>query len=129
MLYTKGVDHIGITVSDLQKSKDFYVNGCGMTVIHEEESSCGLADGTFSLWLSTSRDHPVKDNKFDRNILGLDHWSFKVTSMEDLKEIEKTLKSMNVEMEDNGITDDDYGGTAIFAKDPDGMKVEFHLRN
>ena len=30
-------------------------------------------------------------------------------------------------MENNGITDDDFGGTAIFTKDPDGMKVEFHL--
>ena len=128
MSYTKGVDHIGITVSDLQKSKDFYTKGCGMKIIMEHEGVCGLSDETFSLWLSTSRDYQVKDNKFDRNVLGLDHWSFKVTSMQDLKEIEKTLKSVNAEMEDSGITDDDYGGTAIFAKDPDGMKVEFHLR-
>lgn len=26
-----------------------------------------------------------------------------------------------------GITNDDFGGTATFCYDPDGMKVEFHL--
>lgn len=30
-------------------------------------------------------------------------------------------------MEDNGITSTDSGGMAIFALDPDGMKVEFRL--
>ena len=31
-------------------------------------------------------------------------------------------------MEDGGITTDNFGGTAIFCYDPDGMKIEFHLR-
>ena len=128
MSHTKGFDHIGITVSDLNKSKEFYMKACGMKIVMEHEGVCGLTDNNFSLWLSTSRDYPIKDNKFDRNRIGLDHWSFKVTSMEDLKEIEKILKEINAPMEDGGITDDDYGGTAIFAQDPDGMKVEFHLR-
>lgn len=64
---------------------------------------------------------------FNRNNVGLDHWAFKVGSLEDLKAIEQHLRDLNVPMEDNGITDDDFGGTAIFTQDPDGMKVEFHL--
>src|SRR3989338_7412346 len=107
---TKGIHHIGITVSDLKKSKDFYVNGCGMKVIADEDSHVGLTDGNFSLWLSQSRDREVNDNKFDRNVLGLDHWAFKVESLEQLERIEKSLKTMNIEMEDEGITDDDFGG-------------------
>ncbi|MEK7521479.1 MAG: hypothetical protein AAB599_01615 [Patescibacteria group bacterium] len=47
--------------------------------------------------------------------------------MEDLKEIETHLREQGIEMEDGGITDDGYGGTAIFCKDPDGMILEFHL--
>lgn len=99
-----------------------------MEVFHEDKESIGLtSEGLDSLWLLLPRDAPYRAKPFNRNNVGLDHWAFSVTSMEDLKEIEKHLKELDIEMEDGGITDDDFGGTAIFTRDPNGMKVEFHL--
>lgn len=127
MLNIKGVHHICLTVKDPKKSKEFYIKACGMTVWHEDEKSVGLSGcGLDTFFLSFPRDYTPKDFKFDRNQAGLDHFSFYVEDMKDLKEIEKHLKKEGIEMEDGGITDDDYGGTAIFIYDPDGMKVEFH---
>ncbi|MBM3233255.1 MAG: hypothetical protein FJY98_01675 [Candidatus Liptonbacteria bacterium] len=128
MVTTTGVHHITLIVRNISKSRDFYRDVCGMEVMHDEEDVCGLTDGMFSLWLANSQLVIGKDETFDPEKLGLNHWAFKIDTREDLDEIEGTLRKMGIEMEDNGITDDGYGGTAIFTKDPDGMKVEFHLQ-
>ncbi|MEK6825375.1 MAG: VOC family protein [Nanoarchaeota archaeon] len=128
MVTTTGVHHITLIVRDLKKSKEFYQNVCGMEVVHDEEDVCGLTDGMFSLWLAHSNEIIGKDDVFNPEHLGLNHWAFRVDNKEDLGEIEEALRKMEIEMEEGGITDDGYGGTAIFTKDPDGMKVEFHLQ-
>lgn len=53
----------------------------------ENQSVLGLTDGKASVWLSTSRDYKPKELKFDRNQLGLDHFSFAVSTLDELKEI------------------------------------------
>ena len=126
MIKTESIDHLTLIVKDVKISKKFYQKVCGMKVIFDEEDVCGLTDGTFSLWLALSREKSKKD--FNPEETGLNHWAFKVTSMYKLKSIESHLKKLKISMEDGGITNDGYGGTGIFIKDPDGMKVEFHLR-
>ena len=126
MVTTAGVHHITLIVKDVNRSKEFYRDVCGMEVVFDEEDVCGLTDGTFSLWLALSRERSKKD--FNPEETGLNHWAFRVDSREELGEIEEELRKMNIEMEEGGVTDDGYGGTAIFTKDPDGMKVEFHLQ-
>ncbi len=80
------------------------------------------------LWIGTPRDEKKPKNKFNRNNVGLDHFAFEISNMNELKKLQQKLKRAKIKMEDNGITDDGFGGTAIFCYDPDGMKVEFHLR-
>lgn len=130
MVKVTGVHHIVLKVSDPEKSKDFYTKVCGMKVFSEDGASFGLSktDGKLdSLWL-VPPDNGQAAKPFNRDgDIGLDHWAFGVATIEDLKEIEKYLKEIGIEMEDGGITDDGYGGTAIFTSDPDGMLVEFHL--
>ena len=127
MVTTGGVHHITLIVRNVAKSRDFYRDVCGMEVISEEGSDvCGLTDGTFSLWLALSREESKKE--FNPEEAGLNHWAFRVDRLEELGEIEEELRKMGIEMEEGGITDDGYGGTAIFTRDPDGMKVEFHLQ-
>ena len=128
MTRTQGVHHITLIVSDLRVSKKFYQNVCGMDIIFDEEDVCGLTDGSFSLWLAHSKESDLGKTIFNPETTGLNHWSFRVDTPEELKEIEAHLKELEIEMEDGSITDDDYGGKAIFTKDPDGMKVEFHLQ-
>jgi glyoxylase I family protein len=126
MITTSGVHHITLIVKDVKKSQEFYTKVCGMKVIAAEKDYCGLADGIFSLWLALSREESKK--KFDEEEIGLNHWAFKVNTKKELEAIEQELKKMKIVMEDGGITDDGYGGRAIFTRDPDNMKVEFHLQ-
>ncbi|MBI2590376.1 MAG: VOC family protein [Candidatus Blackburnbacteria bacterium] len=128
MVKVTGVHHIVLKVKDPKKSADFYVKACGMKIFSEEGGAYGLSGaGLDSLWLSppNNSEGAVPFNR--RGNVGLDHWAFSVASMEDLKEIEQHLKHGGIEMEDGGVTDDGYGGTAIFTQDPDGMPLEFHL--
>ena len=131
MKITNSVHHIAITVTDVKRSKEFYMKAADMKLLSEDDKTVGLSDGTFSLWLKKSRDYIPKVLKFDRNQLGLDHISFSVKDLDDLKKIEKNIKELKAEMEDGGITDDGYGNDdiAIYAKDPDGMKVEFKIND
>lgn len=130
MIKTTGIHHIVLKVSDSHKSKDFYVKVCGMKVFLEEEGAYGLTmtNGSLdSLWLVPPDNGKDAKPYNRRGDIGLDHWAFGIASMEDLKVIEQHLKDQGIEMEDGGITDDGYGGTAIFTQDPDGMPIEFHL--
>lgn len=128
MVKITGVHHIVLKVSDPEKSKDFYVKALGMKVFSEEGGAYGLSiDGFNSFWLVPPENGKSAKPFNRRGDIGLDHWAFGVATIKDLKEIEEHLKNEGLEMEDGGITDDDYGGTAIFTKDPDGMVLEFHL--
>lgn len=128
MVKVTGVHHIVLKVSNPEKSKDFYVKTCGMKVFHKEGEAYGLAmEGLDSLWLVSPENNKDAKPFNRRGDIGLDHWAFGVATVEDLKEIEQHLKDQGIEMEDDGITDNGYGGTAIFCSDPDGMQLEFHL--
>ena len=122
---TRGIHHIVLIVSNVKRSKEFYEEICGMRIIIDNDDYFGATDGNFFLFAGLARSK--QGNNFNKNNIGLDHWAFRVKSMKDLREIEKRLKNMKVKMEDGGITDDNFGGKAIFTSDPDGMKVEFHL--
>lgn len=126
------IHHICLTVSNVKKSTEFYKKVLGWKVINQEKTFSELApkksNPDFMLFLGLPRDVKKPKSKFNRNNIGLDHFAFISRNMKELKTIEKRLKRLKIEMEDNGITDDGFGGTAIFTQDPDGMKVEWHLK-
>ncbi|MBI4176511.1 MAG: VOC family protein [Candidatus Aenigmarchaeota archaeon] len=130
MLLASGFHHIVITVSDAKRSGEFYLRllkPLGWKVFAEEKGAFAMTDGVATFWLSEPRDYSIRGDKFDRNRIGLDHFAFSVDSMGKLKKIETILKKNRIKMSKGGITDDGFGGTGIFLKDPDGMKAEFHL--
>lgn len=121
-------------VSDPAKSADFYQKVLGWRVVEQKEDYAYLVPDNkeypatnFMLVVGKAREGSIGGDLFNRNRIGLDHFAFNIEGLNKLKEKEKLLKRLGVEMEGGGITDDDFGGTAIFCYDPDGMKVEFHL--
>ena len=127
------IHHIVLTVSDVKKSTDFYSKISDWQIREQAENYTEFVPSDdpggkhFLFVIGTPRDYHVTDNVFDRNRIGLDHFAFLVETEEELQAIEHRLRAEDIEMEDGGITNDDFGGTAIFCYDPDGMKVEFHL--
>ena len=86
---TRGVDHIGLTVRDLNVTRDFFVHGLGWTQVGERPSypAAFVSDGriTLTLWQVTDPDNYVR---FDRKSgVGLHHLALRVDSEEALQEL------------------------------------------
>ena len=130
------IDHIVLTVSNAKRSAEFYREVLDWEIIEQKDDYAYLTPNgrkyprtDFMLVVGEPRDHKIEPNIFDRNRIGLDHFAFSVETLSELRDIESRLKRLGTEMENGGATGDGFGGTAIFCKDPDGMKIEFHLVN
>jgi catechol 2,3-dioxygenase-like lactoylglutathione lyase family enzyme len=86
---TSGVDHIGLSVRDLNVTRDFFVHGLGWTQVGERPNypAAFVSDGhiTLTLWQVTNPDNCVE---FDRKTgVGLHHLALRVGSEEALHEL------------------------------------------
>lgn len=128
------IHHIVLTVSDVKKSTEFYKRLFGWKVRNcaydftEFTAPDDLAGKNFLFVIGVARNGKKPKTGFNRNNVGIDHFAFLVENASELKLIEKRLKRFKIPMEDGGVTDDGFGGTAVFCADPDGMKIEFHLK-
>lgn len=114
MLQIVGLSHIKIHVSDIKASIEFYRDTLGLIVSYQDETRAllkGFEEGhQFSLFLEKSSE------------TGIDHFSFKVTSEKDLKEIEEICMKNGLTLkkfEETGIKE------CIRIQDPGGFPVEF----
>lgn len=117
------LDHIVISVRDLQKSKEFYESFLGKGTTSKEDISWKF--GKSKLFITSPYvDHAAE---FDKHNIGLNHIAFGVGSFGDLNRLEKTLISAGIK--NSGIQDDKYSAKSfIWFDDPDNIRLEFYLR-
>jgi len=118
--------HIGLNVNDLERSKEFYREIFGFEIggesTAEDKKFAFLAqDGKLilTLWQQSSAE-------FSKQTAGLHHLSFRVKSVEQVKEIESKLRRKGVKLIYDGIVLHGEGATSggIFFEDPDGIRLE-----
>jgi glyoxylase I family protein len=82
-----GVHHLTLTVSDVQRSADFYTHHFGFQKVAEFGNRVGLHKGVLLLVLTPPPDpvQAIPEDRFDENRLGLDHVSLQVGSREELE--------------------------------------------
>jgi glyoxylase I family protein len=129
----KGVDHLDLVVSDLERSLGFYIEllaPLGFTRTSEIEGERGervvYIGGTggpsVSLREAQSDAHPVP---YDRYAVGIHHLAFVASSREQVDERAAWLSDRGAEIESGP---EEYGYTpgyyAVFFYDPDGIKLE-----
>lgn len=90
---TKGIDHIGLTVSNLEASKSFFEQALGWEQFggNSDYPCAYMTDGLakLTLWERKSEDF----NSFDRHKnVGLHHLALKVQTAEDLNAIFAAIK-------------------------------------
>ena len=120
------IHHIAIIGSDYKKSKHFYVDLLGFTVIREnyrrerDDYKIDLACGQQEIELFIIKDAPARVSYPEA--LGLRHLAFKVDSVE---EVVKELNSKGIATESVRI--DDYTGKkkTIF-QEPEGLPLEIN---
>lgn len=119
------VHHIAIIGSDYHKSKDFYVNKLGFSVVREnyrperDDYKIDLQLDGLELELFIMKNHP---ERLSPEAYGLRHLAFWVESVD---ETVKELNALGIETEP--VRRDDYTHKKMtFFKDPDGLPLEIH---
>lgn len=131
------IHHVRLTVTDLQRSIDFYTNILGFSValdgpppsdhpdhaVLEEAMHGGVVLISGNVLLALRPVAPAGD-KFDENRVGLDHLSFSVESHADLVRAVEFLDEQGIsrgEIKDLGET---LGIYVMPIRDPDNIQVE-----
>lgn len=121
------IHHIAIICSDYERSKNFYVNLLGLTVIQEvyraERKSYKLdlsVGGIYQIELFSFENPPERPSRPES--VGLRHLAFEV---EDVALVAAELNNKGIETEDIRI-DEHTGKQFTFFTDPDGLPLELY---
>ncbi len=103
----KGINlnHVTLSVSDVQRSRDFYQNLFGFSVIKQNEKECNLAVG--DRFISLSRYD--KPGYIDHFCIGIDGFS---------------LERAKAALAQEGVSPTIEFGTQVYFRDPDGNRVQ-----
>lgn len=95
MALTQGTHHIGLTVPNINATRDFFVNVLEFKQVGEvpDYPAYFLSDGTslLTLWQAVEPDQAIPFNR--KTNIGLHHFAFKVDGVETLKAIHEKLKT------------------------------------
>ncbi len=119
----KGLNHVKLTVSDLEQSKIFYTRLPGFKLVAAYPDFYMFSCGKCYLGITTHKEKQ-KSQKFEEFNVGLDHISF---------EIDTSLEEALVFLDDNKIS---HGEIQILSndlsvlafRDPDNIQLEFSWR-
>jgi glyoxylase I family protein len=130
-----GIHHLRLTVTDIERSREFYTSLLGFNVAVEAEASddpksdptypvlwggAVMTKGTYLLGL---RPVAAKGDAFDENRVGLDHLSFNLDTRAELNEAIKRLDERRVPHgEVRELTD--FGICVLPFRDPDNIQLE-----
>ncbi|MEU7629201.1 VOC family protein [Nocardia sp. NPDC049220] len=120
--------HIGLNVSDLDRSVDFYRRALGF------EQLAGSADGD-QRWAFLGVDGTLvvtlweqSNGAFSTETPGLHHLSFQVDSIDQVRALERALRELSVTFVHDGVVAHREGVASggIFFTDPDGIRLEIY---
>ena len=123
---TDGPHHIGLTVSNLEKSADFFVELLGWEEVkrNEEYPSIFVSDGQIMITLWAVKDTP--EIAFNRRAnVGLHHLALQVSSEEALNKIHQQLTEKHMDIEFAPELLGNGPAKHMMCFDPSGIRVEF----
>ena len=127
MLRLKALDHVGLKVTDMDKTLDFY-RRLGLTVLRtsgpdtDGERSAVIQVGSQELNVFS---HPDFVSSGQENPVGMDHFCFLVEAAS-VDEVVADLRQAGIDIVRGPVKRRD--GTALFVCDPDGVRVELQLK-
>jgi len=123
---TSGSHHIGLTVSNLEESANFFTSLLGWKEVrrNKEYPAIFVTDGEIMLTLWATKEEPV--NQFNKNSnVGLHHVAFHVESENDLYKIYNKLESNNISIEFKPEFLRDGPAKHMMCYEPSGIRIEF----
>ena len=120
---TSGLNHIIMTVKDVNISRQFYGDLLGFEIKN-------MADGFFfhtggiAIFFYSSH-HPIPDDRFSEFRIGLDHLAFAAPSEEALQSFADQIQAVGVETK--GVETYHTGHRYVAFRDPDNIQLEYWL--
>lgn len=117
--------HIGLNVSDLDRSVDFYRRTLGFEQLSATADGWAFlgADGklVLTLWQQSA-------GEFSTATPGLHHLSFEVADMDEVRAVESALRELGVRWVHDGVVAHGEGAASggLFFTDPDDIRLEVY---
>ncbi|MFJ1594044.1 VOC family protein [Kitasatospora albolonga] len=120
--------HIGLNVTDLDRSAAFYREVFDFEVLAEGKDEDRR-------WVFLGRDSRLlvtlwqqSEGTFTTTLPGLHHLSFQVDTVEEVRATEEVLRALGAEFAYEGVVPHGEVGTSggIFFSDPDGIRLEVY---
>jgi len=123
---TGGVHHATLTVSDVQRSAEFYKTYLGFQMVVAFEGKIALSNGSLLLVVAPAPDptQATPDDRFNENRIGLDHISFSVASRDELEAAARLLDDAGVERGEIKDLGPAFGIYVMALRDPDNIQLE-----
>jgi glyoxylase I family protein len=121
-----GIDHLALSVTDLDVSERFYTGVLGLDRLVDFGEVRILIDRPSSFTVSLSRHADRRPGPFSELAVGLDHVGLTAASREDLVEWADRFRAAGVPF--TPIRDMPFGSHLNF-RDPDGIALEFFVPN
>ena len=124
----QNINHVALTVSDVERSVSWYEQVLGLTRVMEGPHPDGagsfvlLASANFSVMVGIHGHDANDGGRFDETATGLDHVSFGVTSHEELEAWQARLSELGIE---HSPVNDQVGYSVVVFRDPDNIQLEF----
>ena len=123
---TVGAHHIGLTVSRLEESANFFIELLGWSEVRRDPDypAIFISDGNLmiTLWGAKSENPQVFDK--DNNV-GLHHLALRVKSFDDLEAIYKCIVESDAKIEFSPELLRDGPAKHMMCYEPSGIRVEF----
>jgi RimJ/RimL family protein N-acetyltransferase/catechol 2,3-dioxygenase-like lactoylglutathione lyase family enzyme len=123
---TRGAHHIGLTVSKLDESANFFVSFLGWKEVrrNEEYPAIYVTDGSIIVTLWATKVEPSNQFNKDKNV-GLHHVDFQVENIGDLSDIYVRLVKSRVKIEFSLEMMGNGPAQHMMCYEPSGIRVEF----
>ena len=117
MIKNRGMRHLALKVSDVERAKDFYVRVFGMKIVWQPDpDNAYLSSGCDNVALHRGEDTPGDAQR-------LDHLGFIVPTIADVEAGYAWVKSVGVEIV-HELKHHRDGSVSFYIRDPDGNVIQ-----
>jgi lactoylglutathione lyase len=125
----KALDHVGLKVSDMDRSLRFYCDGLGLELLRRSDKGPGVASAVVRIGnqeMNLFSDPAFGAPRAGGNPTGMDHFCFEVGN-ESLEDLVAALGRAGIAVAKDPVRRRE--GVALFVSDPDGVRVELIVKD
>ncbi len=93
---TPGIHHLALRSTNLNASRNFYVNLLGFPVLLEQEGLLIVGSGNFMLAIKGDDANTPKNDSFNPFRVGLDHFGLASATAEEIERVARLLKENGI---------------------------------